>query len=102
MVREKLPRISLGTVYRNLDLLTTSGEILRLDKAGTQKRFDGNPMPHMHVRCRSCGRIGDVFGSEPLPPVNGISARDFTVQEVEVEYVGLCRDCEAKEPFRDQ
>jgi Fur family ferric uptake transcriptional regulator len=93
MVREKLPRISLGTVYRNLELLTGAGAILRLDRAGAQKRFDGNPMPHQHVRCRECGRIGDVFGDFLEPSIEGVSAPDFTVQGVEVEYIGTCREC---------
>lgn len=96
MVRKRLPRISLGTVYRNLELLTTTGEIMRLDRAGIRKHFDGNPMPHHHVRCKVCGRIGDVSPSAMLPSVEGVHARDFTIQDIEVEFVGVCRECEQK------
>ena len=94
MVREKLPRISLGTVYRNLELLTNTGEILRLDRAGIQKHFDGNTMPHYHVRCRRCGKIGDVSLPAAIPAMTNAQAKDFTIQEMEVEFMGLCRDCE--------
>lgn len=94
MVRKKLPRISLGTVYRNLELLTNSGEILRLDRAGVQKRFDGNTMPHQHVRCKVCGRVGDAMGSVPVPNVSEVSASGFTIHDVEVEFVGVCEQCE--------
>lgn len=64
IVRERLPRISLGTVYRNLDFLADSGEIRRLEAAGSTKRFDGDISWHQHVRCLRCGRIGDVM--QPL------------------------------------
>lgn len=93
MVRKKLPRISLGTVYRNLELLAGSGKIRRLDKAGAQKHFDGNMTPHHHVRCRGCGRIGDVFSSVPLPDVAQATVPGFTLEAVELEFVGLCEGC---------
>ena len=46
MVRTRMPRISLGTVYRNLDFLTESKEILKLESAGSIRRFDGDTRPH--------------------------------------------------------
>lgn len=93
MVRKKMPKISLGTVYRNLELLTSSGEIRRLDKAGAQKHFDGNVMPHHHIRCRLCGRIGDVFSEIPVPGAGTASIPGFTVEEVALEFVGVCDSC---------
>ena len=69
MVRTRMPRISLGTVYRNLDFLTESKEILKLESAGSIRRFDGDTRPHQHVRCRVCGKIGDV-----IPPVPTLRA----------------------------
>lgn len=93
MVREKLPRISLGTVYRNLDLLARSGDILRLERSGAQHRYDGNVMPHQHVRCRVCGRVGDVMTPVRLPPFSGLSAPGFCVETAEVEFTGLCDAC---------
>ncbi|MDL2317040.1 transcriptional repressor [Desulfovibrio sp. OttesenSCG-928-A18] len=93
MVRLKLPRISLGTVYRNLELLASSGEILRLDRAGAQKRFDGNPAPHQHVRCRVCGRVGDVMSPVREPALSGVYAPGFTIDEITVEFAGICDSC---------
>lgn len=98
LVRKKLPRISLGTVYRNLDLLTSSGKILRLERGGSQKRFDGNPEPHQHIRCTVCGRVGDVSVSVAPPPCENIRAGDFTVLGVEIEFTGLCAQCAAETP----
>lgn len=93
MVKQKLPRISLGTVYRNLDLLTTTGEIVRLDRAGAQKHFDGNIKPHMHVRCKICGRIGDTDGCVQIPSPNSVSAPGFVIEQTEVEFIGICSVC---------
>ena len=93
MVRKKMPKISLGTVYRNLELLTGSGEIRRLDKAGAQKHFDGNITPHHHVRCRLCGRIGDVFSDIPFPDAQGLTIPGFTVEGAELEFIGVCDAC---------
>ncbi|MGN1084105.1 MAG: transcriptional repressor, partial [Lachnospiraceae bacterium] len=56
-VREKIPNISLGTVYRNLNMLAESGEVLRLSCGGTSDRYDGCVKPHYHFLCRSCGNV---------------------------------------------
>ena len=93
MVRTRMPRISLGTVYRNLDFLTESGEILKIDAAGSIRRFDGDTRPHQHVRCRVCGRIGDVIPPLPAPEVNAIKVDGFQVLSSRIEYEGICDRC---------
>jgi len=54
-VRERLPRISLGTVYRNLDVLAASGLIRKIEPDFPQMRFDRNTHEHYHVTCMQCG-----------------------------------------------
>jgi Fur family ferric uptake transcriptional regulator len=97
MVREKMPRISLGTVYRNLDLLAGAGEILCLDRIGAQKRFDGDTSRHQHVRCRVCGKVGDVFSTVPLPALPETTVPGFSLQGVDLIFIGLCQECGAAE-----
>jgi len=58
MVRQKMPRISLGTVYRNLEVLSSLGLVRKLENAAGQKRFDGDVSPHHHIRCEVCGKVG--------------------------------------------
>ena len=87
---------SLGTVYRNLDFLTESKEILKLESAGSIRRFDGDTRPHQHVRCRVCGKIGDVIPPVPTPSVEGVSVEGFTITEARVEYEGICEECARK------
>lgn len=93
IVRQRLPRISLGTVYRNLDVLSESGEVLKLESAGNQKRFDGDVSPHWHVRCLHCGRVGDVTAKATAPTVEGMEAPGFTITHGMMEFFGVCDAC---------
>ncbi|WP_461210668.1 Fur family transcriptional regulator [Desulfocurvus sp. DL9XJH121] len=93
IVRKRLPRISLGTVYRNLEVLSENGDILKLESAGSQKRFDGEARAHCHVRCVHCGRVGDVEGEVPAPSVAGVTAPGFTITQGSVEFYGVCERC---------
>ena len=94
LVRGSLPRISLGTVYRNLDVLCGAGQALRLECAGGRRRFDGTTAPHYHVRCRSCGAVADVAVEAPA----GLEAAArracrYEILGYRLEFVGLCRRC---------
>ncbi len=98
IVRARLPRISLGTVYRNLDFLADTGQILRLEVSGYTKRFDGNVMPHQHVRCIACGRVSDVFPSLPVPSAAGVRVPGFAcILSARIEFDGICEGCAAME-----
>ena len=93
-VRKQMPRISLGTVYRNLDILCELGEIQKLEFGGTLKRFDGDPGPHYHIRCVCCDRVDNA----PVPPVENIEARlcpatDYKIIGHRLEFIGLCPEC---------
>jgi Fur family transcriptional regulator, ferric uptake regulator len=94
MVRSRMPRISLGTVYRNLEMLAAHGLIQKIDTSGTQRRFDGNPIPHYHIRCMACGKVDDI-------PGKAIQSIDEVIQELSdyeiwghrLEFRGLCPQC---------
>jgi Fur family ferric uptake transcriptional regulator len=94
MVRVRLPRIGLGTVYRNLELLSTSGIIKKLETGGEQKRFDGNPDAHYHIRCNGCGRVDDMH-LERLEELDRKAAAcsSYTILGHHIEFTGLCPDC---------
>jgi Fe2+ or Zn2+ uptake regulation protein len=103
LVRPHLPRISLGTVYRNLEVLSELGEIRKLELSGTLKRFDGNPKKHYHIRCMNCGRLDDA-------PINFLSdieselcsSTDYKVMGHRLEFTGLCPACFDKASSRWQ
>ena len=97
MVRLRLPRISLGTVYRNLEILSELGEIQKLQLSGALKRFDWDTNKHYHIRCVRCNRVDDA----PIAPLNQIEDElyEATVFEIighNLEFVGLCPECSKK------
>jgi Fur family ferric uptake transcriptional regulator len=93
-VRLRMPNISLGTVYRNLEVLSQSGLVRKLQIGPGQKRYDRASDKHYHVRCVKCGRISDL---EPGPfgdleaAASGNSGFDIVGHELEFE--GLCEQC---------
>jgi Fur family ferric uptake transcriptional regulator len=97
IVRRRLPRISLATVYRNLEILCDGGLAQKIDTAGAQRRFDGNTLNHYHVRCTTCGRVEDL-PLRPLPMIEE-TARTLCGYEVvshRVEIIGICPDCRVR------
>jgi len=96
MVRKRLPRIGLGTVYRNLELMADSGIILKLEVGGTQKRFDATTETHYHIRCTQCDRVNDI-DIEVQHSINetAATATDFTILGHHIEFSGICEDCQS-------
>ncbi|MEN6406263.1 MAG: transcriptional repressor [Thermoguttaceae bacterium] len=97
IVRRRLPKISLGTVYRNLERLVQVGLVRKLDQAGGEARFDGDIRPHDHFRCVDCGRVDDVFAPslDPVaPPTHAWRGYQFLGRRL--EYFGLCPACNAR------
>ncbi len=96
-VRRRLPRVSLATVYRNLEILSDLGIIQKIETAGRQKRYDGNPERHHHIRCLHCGRVDDVDMAEDSEfeiKMPERSRHGFRVMDVKVDFSGICPDCE--------
>jgi Fur family ferric uptake transcriptional regulator len=94
MVRRRLPRIGLGTVYRNLELMAETGMILKLEVGGTQKRFDATVAPHYHVRCLECGKVDDIK-MQVQHNINETAAQasQYQILGHHIEFTGLCSDC---------
>lgn len=93
-VRKKLPRISLGTVYRNLNLLVQQGEIREVFVTGGPSRYDSYLNKHYHFRCERCNTLFDL--NEPV--CNLIEKRvakstGFKVKDHNIELTGLCLQC---------
>ena len=94
-VRRRLPTISLGPVYRNLDLLADQGEIMRLPCPGGQTRFDGNTKEHHHLRCTRCGRVLDVESAITVR-YNNTETDEYEITGHRIELFGLCARCRKK------
>ena len=93
-VRQEIPHISLGTVYRDLKLLKKMGEILELDFAGNLTRFDANTSRHYHFYCKKCHRIFDIDEPVDMQVDEKVAAKNgFEVFSHRMDFFGLCREC---------
>lgn len=94
VVRHRLPRVSLATVYRNLEQMFEAGLIRKVEFVGKQKRFDGDLNDHHHIICRRCGKVSDVHidlrdGLEKVE-IEGCVYSDVSLF---FEFTGLCPEC---------
>lgn len=92
--REVDPKVSLGTVYRNLNLLSETGVILRIDDGGSSARFDATTEPHYHHVCRRCGSVSDL----DVEVQSDINERIQAMTEHSIEmhqtiFYGTCKKC---------
>lgn len=93
-IREQFPNISLGTVYRNLNLLVELGEIRKLSCGDGTDHFDYDTSPHYHYVCKKCGKILDL--NMEIDGNLEAAARECqkgTVEEHTVFFYGTCCDC---------
>jgi len=94
IARRRLPHISLGTVYRNLEILSECGMIQKLELGGSQKRFDGCREKHYHIHCIGCGRVGDLTTAKTLDIENTFRGKsDYEIVGHKLELLGLCPQC---------
>ncbi|GAA6514738.1 transcriptional repressor [Phocea massiliensis] len=98
ILKKDHPEISLGTVYRNLNLLSEMGEISRVETSSVKDHFDGNQHPHAHFVCRKCGGVFDLNLdiSQLLQSAKGVEG-SFQVEDCKVLVQGVCEDCLKKE-----
>ncbi len=95
-VREKLPNVSLDTVYRTLASLEEMG-LLRRVGLSVKEHFDGDLRPHGHFVCTQCGEIYDIFFKEnesiELPAcMNEVGQ----VRQTQVQFKGICKMCQSR------
>jgi len=93
-VKPKLPRISLATVYKNLEALVKCGVVSKLAYGDASARYDIRTDHHYHTRCLGCGKIWDLDaqgGSKLLEHIK--PQRGFEVKDYRLELLGYCREC---------
>ncbi|MBO5109903.1 MAG: transcriptional repressor [Clostridia bacterium] len=94
IVRQTMPNISLGTVYRNLKLLSDSSQLETLETTDKTVHYDYVDTPHNHFMCRLCGAILDVF--ETNAPPSTLCECGVAVESTKTVYYGLCPKCNQK------
>ena len=95
-VKEEFPRISLGTVYRNLNLLADMGVALKITTLDGGDRFDGCTKPHYHFACTSCGAVIDLdMDVKYFHEMNEAAGKNFNglIESHTTLFSGICPAC---------
>jgi len=92
-VRVQHPDISVATVYRNLGILTESGQVQIVGNSNQKEIYDARTDSHAHFICRTCGQIFDLEGFGPADAVKIQQLSGHRVTEQRLTLYGMCRDC---------
>jgi Fur family ferric uptake transcriptional regulator len=93
-VRRKLPRVSLGTVYRNLQKLAAQQQIRVVQLADRATRYDGMLEDHDHFMCERCGTVSDLLRKRSAPPNSPELGRaGYVVCSHALTFYGVCPKC---------
>jgi Fe2+ or Zn2+ uptake regulation protein len=94
---ERLPGLSLPTVYATLELYEGLGLVRRVDAGGPAALYDPRPDPHAHFACRVCGAVTDLEdGGDPGPAESAARAAGAEPERVDVVVRGVCAACRAR------
>ena len=96
-VKRRLPGISKGTVYRNLQVLAEQESVKTIESSGGVRHYDHNTHEHYHVRCTGCGKVADVSLEDiDLPRLTRRQTSGFTIERHNLELFGLCPTCQKR------
>ena len=93
-LKSEFPDLSMGTVYRNLNILVEQGLIRKIDFGSTFDRYDANTAPHYHFICERCGSITDL--AMPIDTTLNEkveSTTSFKAKRHRIEFYGFCDRC---------
>lgn len=94
-LKQQIPDLSLGTVYRNLNLFKEQGLAITVGNVKGVERFDGNTCPHVHFICTGCGAVLDLPRMDVPAQLVSTAAKQIggTVAQCQMTFTGQCRDC---------
>lgn len=93
-LKPEFPKLSPGTVYRNLRILQELGKVKKIHCGSTFDRYEANLEPHYHLICESCNSITDISipaCKDLLDKAKELS--DFSIRDYQIEFYGLCSLC---------
>ena len=94
VVRQAIPHISLGTIYRNLNELSQEAELTKIEASDGAVHFDHNTSPHSHFICRACGKVFDAnLKKDIISRIASFKPRGFLVESAELSFTGICPKC---------
>lgn len=96
LLKKKTPKISIASVYRNLEVLSSMGMIAKLEISGDKNRFDGDTSTHYHLKCSKCGAFVDFSpkGAQTLEKsLDQIKKLNTDINNFNIVFTGLCSKC---------
>ena len=100
-LKPDFPDLSLGTVYRNLNILVEQDLVRRIDNGSSFDRYDARRDPHYHFVCEQCGKIIDLG----IPVDTALEERvsgetGLVIKRHKIDFFGLCQDCQTQSGIR--
>ena len=92
-LKDEIPNLSLGTVYRNIALFKEQGKIFTVANVDGEERIDADTSDHAHFVCERCNRVYDLFSSEPSPLEKELSQNGYEIKRKNVVFYGICQKC---------
>lgn len=97
-LKPELPKLSMGTVYRNLNVLLDQNLIQRIEAGSSFDRYDANTENHYHFFCRKCESVDDLHVNIKMDLDKNISLpTGYLVEDHRLDYYGLCPDCSSED-----
>ena len=95
-IHELYPTMSLATVYKTLKTLAEVKLIQEINVGEYNFRYDGNPNPHPHIQCLSCGKVDDL-NNITFSELNKIAEdnSDYEIVYNQVYFYGYCNSCKS-------
>ena len=97
-IRDEFPNPSLGTVYRNLNILVEQGKVKRLQYGSTFDRYDADIYEHYHFICQNCNKVYDL-AINPKEDLEQIAQAEsgHLVDGHKIDFFGICKECQRNE-----
>ena len=92
-LKEQIPDLSLGTVYRNINLFKEQGHVMTVATVDGEERIDGDTSPHAHFVCKSCGCVYDVPATHAPISRETCTMDGFETHSTVLTYYGVCGSC---------
>ena len=99
-VKQRIPSVSLATVYKNIHLFVESGVFRELSIHHGTLRVEMNKQPHHHMVCSVCKKVSDLPEDDELrlglQTATGMLPGGFLVERVSMDVIGVCPDCQRR------
>ena len=97
IIRKKMPTISLGTIYRNLEILSEEKIVKKLRYADKEKRYEAIIKEHYHIKCEACGKIEDLTDHICQNMEEELKIQtEYQINGHTLLFYGICPDCKKK------